>query len=66
MFGPISTRSNLIGSITIPVLLATTALPAMAQEKRDTVTATYKVEYRIRDGSDAAAKNGRRAFVSKT
>jgi len=60
MFGLITTRSNLIGSITIPVLLATTALPAMAQEKRDTVTATYKVEYRIRDGSDAAAKNGRR------
>jgi hypothetical protein len=35
-------------------------LPASAQDKKDSPTATYRVEIRIRDGSDAAAKNGRR------
>lgn len=43
------------------VLLAAAALPAPAQEKKDGIlSATYKVEFRIRDGSDAAAKDGRR------
>jgi hypothetical protein len=42
-------------------LLAAAALPAPAQEKKDGIlSATYKVEFRIRDGSDAAAKDGRR------
>jgi hypothetical protein len=45
---------------TILTLLAVAVLPAAAQDRRDPVTATYKVEFRIRDGSDAAAKNGRR------
>jgi hypothetical protein len=42
-------------------LLATAVLPVRAQEKKDAaLTATYKVEFRIRDGSDAAARDGRR------
>lgn len=42
-------------------LLAAAVLPAPAQEKKDGIpAATYKVEFRIRDGSDAAAKDGRR------
>ena len=42
-------------------LLAAAVLPVRAQEKKDVaLTATYKVEFRIRDGSDAAAKDGRR------
>jgi hypothetical protein len=40
-------------------LLVAAILPAAAQEK-NAPTAVYKVEYRIRDGSDAASKNGRR------
>jgi general secretion pathway protein D len=35
-------------------------MPAGAQEKNNAPIASYKVEYRIRDGSDAASKNGRR------
>lgn len=35
-------------------------VPAAAQEKNNTPIAVYKVEYRIRDGSDAASKSGRR------
>jgi hypothetical protein len=46
--------------VLVPLLIAAT-LPAPAQEKKNAgPSATYKVEYRIRDGSDAAAKNGRR------
>jgi hypothetical protein len=41
-------------------LLAAAILPARAQEKTNAPIAVYKVEYRIRDGSDAASKNGRR------
>lgn len=41
-------------------LLAST-LPVRAQEKKDPVTAgVYRVEFNIRDGSEAAAKAGRR------
>jgi hypothetical protein len=41
-------------------LVAAAILPAAAQEKNAAPVAVYKVEYRIRDGSDAASKNGRR------
>jgi hypothetical protein len=40
-------------------LLAAAVVPAGAQEKNAPI-AVYKVEYRIRDGSDVASKNGRR------
>lgn len=42
-----------------PVLLAAAVLPSAAQG----LSATYKVEFRIKDGSDAAAKNGRRYMI---
>lgn len=52
---------NLSAIVFAPVLLATAVLPALSQEKKDAaLSATYKVEWRIKDGSDAAAKNGRR------
>jgi hypothetical protein len=44
-------------------LLAAAILPALAQEKTNAPVAVYKVEYRIRDGSDAASKNGRRYTI---
>lgn len=43
----------------LPALLLMTIGPAGAQEKKEPGS-VYKVEFRIRDGSDAAAKNGRR------
>jgi hypothetical protein len=44
-----------------PALLAVAVLPAPAQEKKDAaLSSTYKVEFRIKDGSGAAGKNGRR------
>jgi len=48
---------------TIPVLAAVAVLPAIGQEQRSSLSATYKVEFRIRDGSDASAKNGRRYAI---
>jgi hypothetical protein len=42
------------------LLLLLPLLPLAAQEKPASSTNVYRVEYRIRDGSDAAAKNGRR------
>jgi hypothetical protein len=43
------------------LLLLIPLLPAIAQEKSvPPRTTVYRVEYRIRDGSDAAAKTGRR------
>ena len=52
---------NLSSIVLAPVLLAAAVWPAPAQEKKDpSLSATYKVEWRIKDGSDAAAKNGRR------
>jgi hypothetical protein len=41
------------------MVLAAALAPARAQD-RNWPVAVYKVEYRIRDGSDAAAKTGRR------
>jgi len=41
------------------LLLLIPLLPAIAQEKSPAST-PYKIEYRIRDGSDTAAKTGRR------
>ena len=43
---------------TAVLLLATLAIPANAQESRE--TPLYRVEFNIHDGSDAAAKTGRR------
>lgn len=44
-----------------PALLAVAVLPASAQEKKDAApSSTYKVEFRIKNGTDATAKNGRR------
>ncbi len=40
-------------------LIAAALVPARAQDKNAPAT-VYKVEYRIRDGSDAASKTGRR------
>jgi len=41
--------------------LMAAALPVRAQEKKDSPDpAIYRVEFKIRDGSDAAAKTGRR------
>jgi len=40
-------------------LMVAALVPAAAQEKNNTPI-VYKVEYRIRDGSDAASKSGRR------
>src|SRR5579883_3176104 len=48
---------------TIPCLVAICLLPAVAQEPRGPLTATYKVEYHIRDGSDASAEAGRRYTI---
>jgi hypothetical protein len=42
------------------LLMLLPLLPLAAQEKPAGSTTVYRVEYRIRDGSDAAAKNGRR------
>ena len=39
---------------------AAAALPAPAQDRKDVLSSTYKVEFRIRDGSEAAAKSPRR------
>jgi hypothetical protein len=51
----------MIGYAMVSALLLATVFPAPAQEKKDaTLTGTYKVEFRIRDGSDAAAKSARR------
>jgi len=47
----------------LPVLFALAVASAPAQERRDSSGATYKVEFRVRDGSDAAAKNGRRYTI---
>ena len=41
------------------LLLLAPLVPAFAQEKAPETV--YKVEFRIRDGSDAASKTGRRA-----
>jgi len=47
-----------------PALMAVAVLPAPAQQSKDAaLSATYKVEFRIKDGSDAAAKNGRRYMM---
>jgi hypothetical protein len=39
--------------------LAAAVLPVLAQEKQEAPVSTYKVEFRLRDGSETAAKNGR-------
>jgi hypothetical protein len=44
------------------LLLLLSLLPAAAQEKV-TPAAVYRVEYRIRDGSDVASKTGRRYIM---
>lgn len=55
---------NRFAMLFAPALLVAAVLPAPAQDRKDvTLSATYKVEYRIRDGSDAAAKNGRRYTI---
>ncbi len=47
-----------------PALLGLAVLPAPAQQGKDAaLSATYKVEFRIKDGSEAAAKNGRRYTI---
>ena len=43
----------------LPAIMLSAAGSAPAQEKKDPA-AVYRVEFRIRDGSDAAAKNARR------
>jgi len=51
-----------IASLLAATLLAA-ALPIRAQEKKDSGSAVYKVEFNIHDGNDAAAKAGRRYTI---
>lgn len=51
----------MIGYTMISTLLVAAVFPAPAQERKDaTQTNTYKVEFRIRDANEPAAKNARR------
>jgi len=52
----------MIRSNAFPVLLAVAVLPSLAQDRNPLAT-TYKVEFHIRDGSDASAKGGRRYTI---
>jgi hypothetical protein len=47
----------LVSTLLIPTL------PALTQEKKDTDSAVFKVEFNIHDGSDAAARVGRRYTI---
>jgi hypothetical protein len=49
-----------ITALLLPALLVAAIGPAVAQETKPTGTSVFKVEYRIRDASDPAAKAGRR------